>query len=247
MAGDATGLSERQGWLLLIVDSVPHLDGATRLQKYALLASKIVLDGESAYDDWEPHHFGAYSRQVSSDMAALEERGLVGVRRRESGYGPHATYSISASGREAAGKFKVGRRGPAERIKAIATHYFGRALDELLADAYALFPEYTGKSAIRGRVRTSILRRDARLGAGIALPYTDRRIGLSSITDTAGINRFPYNDEEFRRELAKQAGLADVPPTDPKAYDELSEVFAGKEFLANLTDEDVGEIMGSIR
>lgn len=240
-------LSDRQFWLLLIIDSAPHIDGTTRLQKYGLLASKITLKDESAYEDWAAYNFGAYSSALRSDVKFLEQKNMIKINSVDTRHGSHSDYSISRQGSEAIQEFKAEHEDLAEKLKVLTMHYFDRSLDELLADAYALFPEYTGKSTIKGRVRTSIMKRDTNLNVDIKLPYTDKKIGLLSITETAMVNQFPYNDEEIRKELAKQAGLAGVPPTDPRAYDELSEVFADKEFLEDLSDKDVKEIINSVR
>ncbi|RNJ80185.1 MAG: hypothetical protein D9C04_02360 [Nitrosopumilus sp. B06] len=239
--------NDRQLWLLVIIDSTPHIDGITRLQKYGLLASKITLRDESAYDDWMAHNFGAYSSTLQSDIKFLDQKNLIEINSVDTMHGSHDDYSISKQGKNVVREFKTKYEDLAEKIKVITVHYFNRSLDELLADAYALFPEYTSKSTIKGRVRTSIMKRNTNLNTEIKLPYTEKKIGLLSITETAEINQFPYNDEEIRKKLAEQAGLAGVPPTDPRAYDELSEVFADKEFLADLSDENIKEIINSIR
>ncbi|RNJ78880.1 MAG: hypothetical protein D9C04_06440 [Nitrosopumilus sp. B06] len=237
-------LNDKQHWLLILIDSTPHIDDKTRLQKYAFLASKMILKDESAYKDWESHNFGAYSSSLDQDVRHLEKNQLVSIHTVKTSYGQHDDYAISGKGRRIIHTFKAKHRVMADKIKRLTRYYFDKPLDELLADAYALFPEYTTKSTIRARVRNNILKRDARLRSEIVLPYTDKKIGMPSITTSAKTNPFPYNDMDLRKRLAEQAGLSGIPPIDPSAYDELSEIFADKKFL---TYNNIEEIMENIR
>ena len=156
----------------------------------------------------------------------------------------HDRYAISEKGKDALLLFDRKHSGLIQKIKVITDHYFGRSLNELLADAYTLFPEYTGKSKIKALVRKTLLERDSDLIASFELPFTKKKISLSSITHTAKPNPFMYGDEDFRKKLAKKSGLNRIPPLDIGAYDELSEIFADKKFLQDI---DLQEIMEEIR
>lgn len=231
--------NNRQFWLLVIIDSSGHVDGSTRLQKYGLLASQITLKDEPTYNDWKPYHYGAFSSQLDSDVKFLKGQGLVDVRTTTDNY-EQQLYCVSSQGKSVLGAFKAKYDILVQKIKILADYYSDKSLDDLLADAYSLFPQYTTNSKISARVRHTILKRDTRLNSQFVLPYTDRTIGLSSITATAQVNPFPYDDEDARRKLARQIGLADVPPIDSKVFDEIPDIFTDQK---PLSESDLEEII----
>jgi len=238
-------LSDKSLWLLSIIDSTQYVDGNTRLQKYGLLTNKITLKDESVFNDWESNNFGAFSPQLVIDTKFLVNNDLVKVHPVQNYFGEeHYRYSISEEGKNVLSTFKEKHSESIEKIKIITAFYFNKPLNELLVDAYALFPEYTGKSKIKALVRKTLLERDSELSSKFELPYTDKKIDLSSITSTAEVNPFMYNDEDFRKKLAEKSGLSKIPPLDIEAYDELSEIFADKKFLEEINPE---EIMKEIR
>lgn len=238
-------LSDRSLWLLSIIDSTQYVDGNTRLQKYGLLTNKITLKGESVYDDWKSNHFGAFSQQLVADTEYFVDNGLIDAYIIQHYYGEkHFRYSITEKGKEILSTFKETHAPLIKMIKTITNYYFNKQLNELLVDAYALFPEYTDKSKIKALVRKTLLERDSELSSSYELPFTNTKIDLTSITSTAKVNPFLYNDEDFRQQLAEKSGLSKIPPLDIQAYDELSDIFADKKFLA---DVDLEEMMEEIR
>ncbi len=237
-------LSDKSLWLLSIIDSTQYVDGNTRLQKYGLLTNKIILANESVYDDWESSHFGAFSPQLFADTEFLVNNHFVDSYPVSNYYDDkHNRYLITEKGKDMLSGFKEEHSESFEKIKTMTLYYFTKPLNELLADAYALFPEYTDKSKIKALVRKTLLERDSDPSSQFELPFTDKKIDLTSITSTAKVNPFMFNDEDFRKKLAEKSGLSKIPPLDIGAYDELSEIFADKKFLQGV---DVEEIMEEI-
>ena len=244
--GTTVSLSDKTMWLLATIDSSQYVDGDTRLQKYSLLVSKIVLSDYDHYDDWESNNYGAFSPQVNTDIEYLTNNGLVSVSKVYNNYygHEHNKYSLTDLGRSTLKSFKEKHTGAINNIKKITDFYFKKSLDDLLVDAYTLFPEYTEKSRIKALVRRTWLKRESKTGSNYKLPFTDKKFDFSLITSTAQVNPFMYNDEEIRRKLAGEAGLDDVPKLDIIAYDELSDVFADKEYLK---DVDLSKTVKEIR
>ena len=237
--GDSLG--DRERWLLAIVGSEPHVDGDTRLQKYGFLVGRYVLKGEAFYDDWEPEKFGPLSWSMLSDCERLCRDGY--IRKEPAGSPlPVPHYSVTAAGRRILNSFQSGKERLAEGIRGITSYYSRKSLDTLLADTYALHPEFTGKSVIKGRVMADIMRRSVNVGKEIRLPYTDRHIGLGSISGKF-VNEYPFNDKEDREMLAKKIGLAGAPPIDPDGFDDIHDLLSKYEGLTSLTDADIRYIL----
>lgn len=239
---DSLNLSDKTMWLLSIIDSTPYVDGNTRLQKYGLLTNKITLKDKSVYQDWESNNFGAFSQQLAIDAKILINNKCVKVHSIKNIHGEeHFRYFISEKGRDVLSSFKKSYMSLIEKMKVITKYYFDKSLNELLVDAYLLFPEYTDKSKIKPLVRKTFLEKNSNPGFSYRLPYTDKKLDLSAITSTARVNPFMYNDEEFRKKLAEESGLSKIPPLDIQAYDELEDIFADKKFLEDIDPEEIME------
>lgn len=232
----AVSLSDKTMWLMAIIDSMPYVDGDTRLQKYALLASKIILKDEIIYDDWESHNFGAFSSEVSTDIQYVTTNDLITKHEITSPYygDKHNRYEISDKGKQILKPFKDDHRNTIDKIKSMTSFYFKKSLDDLLVDAYTLFPEYTARSKIKALVRRTWLNRESKVSSNYKLPFTDKKFDFSVITSDAQVNPFMYNDEEIRKKLANEIGLKEIPKLDINAYDELSDIFADKEYLKDV-------------
>lgn len=211
-------LSDRQSWLLLVIDSASSVDGDTRLQKYGLVVSKTILEG-AMYGDWRSHHYGAYSDHLGMDMTFLQEQGLVDVYKIRN----NNMYTLSEKGKKILRSFKdkclLKHGDKVEKIKEFLDYYQNRTLKILLADVYQKFPEYTNKSRIKDQIEETILETNL---AGLDIDSSNTQ----SITSAVKPTQFPYNDEDFRRKLAKEIGLSAPPSLDTRAYDRLSKIFA---------------------
>lgn len=239
------GLSEKTLWLLSIIDSTPHIDGDTRLQKYGLLVSKIALENQKTYDDWDSNHFGAYSQEVMVDTKYLLKNNYIQAFEMTTYHGDqYNRYSLTEKGKKEIQPFKKQHSEIISKIKSITSYYFNKSLNELLVDAYTLFPEYTKKSKIKALVRKTFLERDSKLGSKYELPYTQRKIDLSAIVSPVKVNPFMFNDQDIREEISKKAGLKEIPPLDMNAFDELEDIFADKTYLTNV---NVSKILKEIR
>ncbi len=225
-------MSDRKLWMLAIVGSVRYVDGDTRLQKYCLLASNGILDDESAYADWKPHHYGPYSRQLTDDVKQAVADGLIESHVVHHAPGKsHRRYMLSKEGVRILSGFKGENLGLIQKIGIRTNRYFDMSQDDLLAHTYVKFPEYASKSKIANRIDTNIAK-------GFGMRNSKHTVSAGDMTDirhaagpSARQDGFPYNDEEFREKLARQIGLESVPPIDPDAYDKLSNIFADKKFL----------------
>ena len=64
-------------WLLAMIDSVPYIEGRTRLQKFGILLLHEVLNDEKFFDDWMPDNYGGFSQQLAASLIKLERRDCV--------------------------------------------------------------------------------------------------------------------------------------------------------------------------
>lgn len=229
MVTGSMDLNNKQSWLLLIIDSASYVDGDTRLQKYGLIASKSILEN-SMYDDWKPHHYGAYSTLINRDMQLFKKDGLVNVYNIRG----HNVYTLSEKGKKAIQSFKDRcldkHRGKVEKIKQFLGNYQGKPLEILLGDTYRQYPEYVDKSRIKDQIHNGILKN--------SLGDFNSNGGTSTQAITsARPGQFPYGDEEFRKKLAKEIGLDEPPQLDKRAYDEFGKLFADRILHDDALDE----------
>ncbi|CAI9830669.1 hypothetical protein IBTHAUMO2_1030025 [Nitrosopumilaceae archaeon] len=228
---------EKKQWLLAIIGASDSIEGNTRLQKYCLLASKLILKGGSAYDDWRPYKFGAWSNDVRSDVESLQAAGLVKMEVTGDFYDTHV-YELLPHGRSELDIFVEMHPKIFSDVKTIISYYRDKDLDELLADVYSLFPEYTAKSTIMDRVMHAMMKRSADASAVYSLPYTDKKVGLQMMTGASG-GPPEIDDREIRAEIAKMIGLPGVPPINPDAFKGATSLWKFKP----LTDSEFDQIM----
>lgn len=237
--------SDRSLWLLVTIGSVPFVDGNTRLQKYSLLTSKIILDKQIAYDDWEANHFGGFSKQVMMDLQYLTKEELIQQEpiEHDSGQG-HLRYSLTMKGKELIMEIIQSNNSIFEKIKTLVGFYFQRPLNDLITDTYTLYPEYTENSKIKSVVRDTLAARASDPRLRYVIPFITKQPDLSIIDSTETINDFPFNDENARLKISQMIGLSNIPKTNSTAIHKFSGIL---EKLFDDKELDAIELVRTIR
>ena len=91
----------QHSWALALVSIAGRIEGITRLHKYAFLIAqqnKKIVDEVGFYNDWEPSHYGPFSKCLAKDIYELENKGLIKNTPTENEYG---YYNIFIQGRHA--------------------------------------------------------------------------------------------------------------------------------------------------
>lgn len=225
-------ITDRMLWLLAMIESSPHVNGDTRLQKYALLCTKIVLKDEEKYEDWRPNNFGGFSRQVRLEIQYLTKHDIIKKNTVTSLGQEHSRYTITENGRELIKEFINSKKETYAKIKTITNFYFRRALNDLLTDTYTLFPEYTSNSKIKPIVRKTLLARAQNPNLQYVIPFTTKQPDLSVIDSTEQINEFQFQDEGMRQKLCDMIGLEKIPKIKSNSSNNLAGI------LKNMIVED---------
>ena len=217
-------LSNREKWLLTIVNSTSYIQGDTRLQKYVLFVDKKIIE-EELYDDWKAWKFGAYSKKLAQDAKSLHKTGLIIANQvTVQNNRPVFRYTLSDIGREEIYLFETENTESVQRIKELLENYFHKRLDELLADSYEMFKEFTNESTIRAEVQRTQVETDSLLSTNYELSFDseDKIIPYISSSQELPINEHLFNDDDLRERLAKLAGLEKTPNLDQNSFDRLS-------------------------
>jgi hypothetical protein len=123
---------------LLVIQDKPGIQD-TRLQKMAFFVDKIFHCGGEA----ESYYFGAFSEDLAEEVQTMVDDGTL--------YMEATGYGLTGYGEELAAM--VAEEQP-DIMKFVRTlHDFSD--DEVINAMYGLFPEYTDKSLIKGRLRRS--------------------------------------------------------------------------------------------
>lgn len=138
----------RRDWLLLLLAfkgaKGPTLD-PVRIQKGMFrFSEESKLPGEETYD-FEPYHYGPYSRALRADVDSLVRAGLV-AEMPVQGY-TWSRYRVTDAGMKRARKLhKAAPKREARRLFAIKQDVTGVSFNELLRDLYAQYPDYAERS-----------------------------------------------------------------------------------------------------
>lgn len=139
--------------LFIIHDKV--IRGATRFQKYGFLLYqqydlelaelKINWPSFNFYNDWMPHHYGPYSKELAADMKASIENKIIG----------HAVindithFSLTIRGRDRWRKFFVRAEQDMKKIIEKVEYLQGVSLRGLLKQIYGNYPKFAVNSKIK--------------------------------------------------------------------------------------------------
>ncbi len=211
---------------MAVIHTVPHVYGDTRLQKYSLLVSKQILDGQEFFNDWKPSNFGGFSPRVAVCVTKLVKDGYVEAREFTYDKDKKAKqYTLTQKGKATVGDFLKARLEVFERIKHIVEYYHPKKLIELLNNVYVLYPDLTINSKIKSEVNKSIVQNNSNLSPEFEIAIDEERY-VPVQSPPAGEHVF--GDDYFREKLAKSIGLEQVPKLDSKAFDRLSGIISSK-------------------
>ncbi len=132
-----------------------QVKGKTRIHK-GLFILKEDVDPDLVPADFEPSHYGPWSREVEEAIKELVKEGLV-ERHVEPGgdESPAEVYELTPAGRQRARRVieELQKRGDWKEIEAMLKLATRAPLMSLLAFVYMFHPEYAERSRIRDKVR----------------------------------------------------------------------------------------------
>lgn len=237
-------ITRRSLWLLAMIESSPYVDGNTRLQKYALLLTKIILKNEDRYNDWEANNYGGFSKQISLEIQQCIKNEMVEKNTVSHSGQEHNRYSITDKGNKMIKELINSEKETYRKIKIITKFYFNRSLNDLLTDAYTLFPKYTLNSRIKDTIRKVLSERNQNPNLQYTLPFTTIKPNWSIISSTEQMNEFQFQDKEMREKLCKMIGLDSIPKIKPNSGEKLAGILED-----TITEDEMSavEIVRSVR
>lgn len=241
---DFSFLTIKDKWLLAVIASTPYIEGRTRLQKYGILSFNEVLNSEEFFDDWQPDDFGGFSPKLASSLNKLERRNYVQSSEviTESGY-PVNRYTLSEKGKNVIEEFLQHDKSKFEKIKSITSNYFQKSLKILLDDVYQKYPTLTTNSKIKADVNKTRTINHTYLSPKFEIPYDEEPQILESSMIPS--QQHVFNDDDFRRKIAKSIGLDKTPDLDPKSFDRIKGILATKIETDDFNSEElVKEVRG---
>lgn len=240
---DISKLSNKEKWLLAIIEAVPYVHGDTRLQKYTLLVGKQILEDQEFFNDWRPDNFGGYSPSVTICVEQLRKKGFIDSQ--EFTYDKDKKvnrYTLSQKGKSAIHEFLKTQSEIFTRVKEIIGFYHSKRLIDLLNNVYVLYPGLTDKSKIKAEVNKSITNNNSYLSPEYEIAIDDREFYTPTISPST--SEHVYSDDYFRQKLAKSIGLDTVPKLDPKAFERLTGIISSK---IKTKDFDSVELVKAVR
>jgi len=240
-------LSSNAKLLLVMIGSTKHVDGATRLQKYGLLVHKKLANREPFFDDWQPDKFGVFSKSLAKTATVLVEQGFVQKDEVVNYYGKKSSrFRITERGRAEIQDILTQKQDLVSEICGITQYYFDKPLKEVLADTYALFPEYTTNSTIKHEVNKNRIDQESLFEEEFETPFESGQKLQADLTNllTKTAPEHVFNDEDQREKLAKQIGLKEIPKLDSNAFGRLSGILRNK---INQNQVDSVEIVRTVR
>ncbi len=214
---------EKWQWALLIAYACGKIKGKTRYHKLAFAVTKLTKGTKELgyFDDWEPKDYGVFSMELQTEIENLTHSGLLISYTSEEG-----TYEIFQPSEEAEGELKDILPLVEEYTSALRKlndAYSDVSLDEFLHGMYTRYPEFVGKSKIKGRI----------IATDYALRQQDRKATEQVL-----------EDYDARLKLSKMIGLQEVPKHNPHALYELAGISSKRIKLKNI---DVVELVSENR
>lgn len=126
----------RQRTILRVLNEANGAAAATQLQKFVfLLRQETFLGQDSAFYEFLPYRFGAYSFAAQREIEAMIAHGFIGSAR--------ATLNLTSTGRTEAQDVDS---DTARAVTSVISRYGRVSLNNLLRDIYRRYPWYASKS-----------------------------------------------------------------------------------------------------
>ena len=210
-------------WLLAITDSVPYVEGKTRLQKFGILSFYEVLDAKEFFDDWRADNYGGFSPRLAASLDKLERHDYARSAEIITEYRyPVNRYVLTEEGKNLIRDFVERHSSKLEEIKSIISSYFQLSLPRLLRDVYQKYPELTVNSKIRADVNKITENRSYQNPEYEMLPNEKLDVSTPFIASRQHV----FGDEDFREKLARSIGLKKIPDLNPRSFDRIKGILS---------------------
>ncbi len=187
-------------WALLIAYAAGKIEGKTRYHKLAFAIAKLTdITKLGFFDDWEPKDYGAFSRELQTEIDNLtRSRLLVSMTSQD---GSHENFEPTEEAKEELKDVLSHTEKYVSAIRNFNEAYSRDTLDELLHDVYVRFPDFAVRSKIKGRIMATeyALQEKAKAQQEIQLEDYDARIKLSKMI---GLDALPNHNPNALYELA---------------------------------------------
>jgi hypothetical protein len=157
-------VTDKQKWLLVIVEEATFVEGLTRLHKYAFMIAKRVkgITNLGFYKDWKSSNFGPFSPSLASDIDQMIQSHLLEEKTKPNEYGYNMGILIpTESSKGITTELRATHDKYVNEIRKIIKIYQDKKLIDILHDVYYLYPEYATKSKIRAEVGKKIYESDS--------------------------------------------------------------------------------------
>jgi hypothetical protein len=238
-------LSKRTALLLALIRlSGGSVNGATRMQKLALLLSKDLQESKikiGTFDDWVAGDYGGRSTQVYQSIDELALNDMLSEREAKFQGNTMKIYELTSFGKDSAAYLERLFGMNWISIASTTKRYVKAQTQDLVALSYDRYPELTIHSKIKPEVNRRLLKNSSGLsemyeediGPMPSLKEKRREKIRESLEDEQFFKRREYEmqklpDVEARKRMAKLVGLTEVPKFDPTAISKLRGIVANK-------------------
>lgn len=127
--------------------------GRLRLQKYGFIAAHLCRDDLldlDFYHDWEPYHYGPYSRDLAEDVRFCVDANILDEAQQTTPDGHTIyVYALKPEGRKILRTLVRDNGSVIKELYDKLARLNKRNLQDLLRDAYNAYPKYTTNSLIK--------------------------------------------------------------------------------------------------
>lgn len=151
---------------ILLVGMHDYVEGATRLQKYAFLATMQVknINTIGFYKDWRSSYYGPFSANLARDIDNAIKNGYIKRYAVTNAYGFKVDrFTLTVSGKDTLHHLQNTYEEFFGKIFKIVKPYQETPLLSLLSDVYYQYPKYTSASVIKKKIGKQIYESDTYL------------------------------------------------------------------------------------